>query len=196
MLNEILKSKNLSVYKLSELSNVPYTTVNELVNGKKNIADCKIKTIENIAKALNVSIETLLNMSNNKISLSNSWEENKNKKYSFPVIIENNNYECTRIHPLKQKVTDEIYQYVKNNKYIQKVIIFGSSVNIRCHRKSDVDIAIMIHQEEYNISIQNSISEEIQEITNYNADIIWLNKVEKDTKLYNNIYNKGVVIYE
>lgn len=196
MLNEILKSKNLSVYKLSELSNVPYTTVNELVNGKKNIADCKIKTIENIAKALNVSIETLLNMSNNKISLSNSWEENKNKKYSFPVIIENNNYECMRIHPLKQKVTDEIYQYVKNNKYIQKVIIFGSSVNIRCHRKSDVDIAIMIHQEEYNISIQNSISEEIQEITNYNADIIWLNKVEKDTKLYNNIYNKGVVIYE
>ena len=53
MFKEYLKEKKLSVYKLSEMSNVPYTTLNELINGKKKITDCKIKTIESIASALN-----------------------------------------------------------------------------------------------------------------------------------------------
>lgn len=197
MLKEYLKIKKLSVYKLAELSNVPYTTLNELINGKKRVDDCKIKTIENIAKALNISIESLLQLLNNKNKvLSNSWQENKDKVFYFPIVVENLNYQANRIHPLMQRVVNDIYEYVKTNNSIEKVIIFGSAINIRCNNKSDIDVALKIRNECFNIEYRNKISEKIQEISNFNADIIWLNTIDKNSRLYENISKKGVVIYE
>lgn len=197
MFKDYLKQKNISIYKLAEISNIPYTTLNELANGKKTVNDCKIKTIENLSKSLNISIETLLNILNNKsVVLSNSWEENKNKIFYFPIIVKNDNYECNRIHPLMQKKVNEIYKYVSNIYEIEKVILFGSSINIRCNRNSDIDIAIKIKSTSFNKETQNNISEQIQEITEYNSDIIWLNTIEQNTKLFNNINTKGVIIYE
>lgn len=197
MLKEYLKIKKLSVYKLAELSNVPYTTLNELINGKKRVDDCKIKTIENIAKALNISIESLLQLLNNKNKvLSNSWQENKDKVFYFPIVVNNSNYQANRIHPLMQRVVNDIYEYVKTNNSIEKVIIFGSAINIRCNNKSDIDVALKIRNECFNIEYRNKISEKIQEISNFNADIIWLNTIDKNSRLYENISKKGVVIYE
>lgn len=197
MLKEYLKIKKLSVYKLAELSNVPYTTLNELINGKKRVDDCKIKTIENIAKALNISIESLLQLLNNKNKvLSNSWEENKDKVFYFPIVVNNSNYQANRIHPLMQRVVNDIYEYVKTNNSIEKVIIFGSAINIRCNNKSDIDVALKIRNECFNIEYRNKISEKIQEISNFNADIIWLNTIDKNSRLYENISKKGIVIYE
>lgn len=197
MFKDYLKEKNLSVYKLSEMSNVPYTTLNELINGKKKITDCKIKTIESIANALNCSIETLLKLLNGKnMVLSNTWEDNKNKKFYFPIVVKNDNYDCQRIHPLKQRIVDEVYNYIKNNVMIEKVIIFGSAINVRCNNKSDVDIAIKVKEEYFNKESKNNISEDIQEICDYNSDIIWLNTIDEKSQLYYNINTKGVVIYE
>lgn len=197
MFKKYLYDHKISIYKLSEISNIPYTTLNELVNGKKSILDCKIKTIDNLSKALNMSIETLLHFLNNKNStLSCSWEDSKNKLYYFPVVIENRNYECNRIHPLMQSKINNIYNAIASSKIVKKVIVFGSSVNIRCNKKSDIDIAILLKDDEFNRNNQNSISEEIQEITEYNSDIIWLNTLDSKSKLYENIINKGVVIYE
>ena len=82
MFKKFLQEKNISIYKLSEISNVPYTTLNELANGKKNIQDCKIKTIQGIANSLGISIEAFLNLfSRKKIFLSDSWEKMKERKY-------------------------------------------------------------------------------------------------------------------
>ena len=36
----------------------------------------------------------------------------------------------------------------------------------------------------------------MQELCDYNLDIIWLNNINKESQLYNNIIKKGVVIYE
>lgn len=196
MLKEFLKERNITLYKLSKLSNVPYSTINELVNGKKNINDCKIKTVVSISNALNLSIEAFIEIFNGKrLELSNSWEENKYKIFYFPIIINNDNYECNRIHPLKQKEVNQIYEYVKNNNDIKKVIIFGSSVNIRCNIKSDLDVAILLKEDSFNRNNENIISERIQEITDYNSDIIWLNKLDKNSQLYDNIIKYGVIIY-
>ena len=197
MFKDYLKEKNLSVYKLSEMSNVPYTTLNELINGKKKITDCKIKTIESIANALNCSIETLLKLLNGKnMVFSNTWEDNKDKKFYFPIVVKNDNYDCQRIHPLKQRIVDEVYNYIKDNVMIEKVIIFGSAINVRCNNKSDVDIAIKVKEEYFNKESKNNISEDIQEICDYNSDIIWLNTIDEKSQLYYNINTKGVVIYE
>ena len=86
MFKSYLQEKKISVYKLSEMSDVPYTTVNELVNGKKNINDCKVKTIQGLADSLNLTIESLLGLfKDDKIILSDSWEKNKEKKFYFPI---------------------------------------------------------------------------------------------------------------
>lgn len=197
MLKEYLKNINLSIYKLSEISNVPYTTINELVNGKKSIDDCKIKTIESIAKSLNLSIESLMKLiKNDNTNLSTSWIDNKDKKFYFPILIENCNYECNRIHPLKQRVINEIYNELKLSNIVDKAIIFGSSINIRCTNKSDIDIAILLKSKDFTQDNQNILSEKIQEITGYNADIVWLNTLNNESRLYQNIYMKGVTVYE
>lgn len=197
MLKKYLQEKKISVYKLSEMSGVPYTTLNELINGKKSIKDCKIKTVESIASSLNLSIERTLSMLNNKqVVLSDSWEKNKEKIFYFPIVENNDNYDCGRIHPLMQKKVNEIYKFVKKEKAVEKVIIFGSAVNIRCNKKSDIDLAVKLKDDCFNLENQNQISEEIQSITDYNADIVWLNKIDPETQLYRNISLKGVVVYE
>ena len=197
MFKKYLNDHKISVYKLSEMSKVPYTTLNELVNGKKNIKDCKIKTIELIANSLKLSIESfLLLFNNNDYLLSDSWNENKNKKFIFPQVIQTDKYDSRRIHPLKQRLVYEVYNKILELNIIEKAIVFGSSVNIRCNTKSDLDIALYIKDDSFNRNNQNIISEEMQELCNYNLDIIWLNNINKDSQLYNNIIKKGVVIYE
>ena len=79
---------------------------------------------------------------------------------------------------------------------MDEVIIFGSCINIRCNRKSDIDIAIYIDEKYFTLQNKNKISEDIQEICDYNADIIWLNSIDKESQLYDNIDRKGLVIYE
>lgn len=116
--------------------------------------------------------------------------------FYFPIIVNNENYECNRIHPLMQKKVNEIYYTIKKHKEIECVIIFGSSVNIRCNKNSDIDIAVKIKDEYFNRNNQNYISEIIGEITSYNCDIIWLNSIDQLSQLFYNIYTFGVVIYE
>ena len=42
-LNNILKSKQITKYKLSELSNVPYSTINDICNGKTDFNKCSVE---------------------------------------------------------------------------------------------------------------------------------------------------------
>ena len=56
----ILVTQNMSKYRLSQESGVPYATVNDLCNGKTDISNCKAGTLYKIAKALDVSMELLI----------------------------------------------------------------------------------------------------------------------------------------
>lgn len=60
MIKKALKDQNLSIYKLSKLSNLPYTTVSEICNNKVNLTRCNADTVYKLSKALNISMENLL----------------------------------------------------------------------------------------------------------------------------------------
>lgn len=60
MINELLKEKNMSIYKLAKKSGVPYATINDICNGKTRIEKCSAETIYKIAKGLEVSMESLI----------------------------------------------------------------------------------------------------------------------------------------
>lgn len=59
-LNRLMKEQNISAYRLSKDSNVPYMTINDLVNKKTLITKCNAETVYRIAKALNSTVEELL----------------------------------------------------------------------------------------------------------------------------------------
>ena len=193
MLKDILKDKNISVYKLAKKSGVPYTTVNEIVLGKKNPKDCSVRTISNLANYFNVPEQALFD--DTEIKISTSWLDKKNKKYVFPIIVKNSNYDVSRIHPLNQKKIDIVFNIVNDDSRINKVIVFGSSTTIRCNKNSDVDIYISLYSKDINNKNKNEISETIQNKLNYNADIIWADRVANESQLYKNIM-KGETIYE
>ena len=50
----------MSVYRLAKESRLPYTTVNDIYNGKAQLEKCSAETIYKIAHVLDVSMEDLL----------------------------------------------------------------------------------------------------------------------------------------
>ncbi len=59
-IQDALKQKNMSIYRLAKMSEVPYATVNDICNGKAQLEKCTAETIYRIAHALDVSMEELL----------------------------------------------------------------------------------------------------------------------------------------
>ena len=59
-MKELLKERDITVYRLAKDSGVPYATVNDICNGKTRLEKCSAETIYKLAKALKVTMETLL----------------------------------------------------------------------------------------------------------------------------------------
>ena len=56
----MLKEKNFTMYKLSKMSGVPYSTISDICTGKTRLEKCSAETIYKVAKALKVTMEELL----------------------------------------------------------------------------------------------------------------------------------------
>jgi transcriptional regulator with XRE-family HTH domain len=61
MLKDILTEKNMSVYEVSKRSGIPYTTLNDLVSGKKNIENCSVKILKTLADLFQMSLDRFYN---------------------------------------------------------------------------------------------------------------------------------------
>ena len=59
-LQTILARKNMTMYRLSKISGVPKTTVIDICSGKSSLEGCNAKTVYQLAKALDCSMETLM----------------------------------------------------------------------------------------------------------------------------------------
>lgn len=59
-LNDLLAQKNISRYRLSKISGIAQTTVIDICSGKARITKCSAETIYKIARALDVSMESLI----------------------------------------------------------------------------------------------------------------------------------------
>lgn len=59
-INEIIIQSGITKYRLAKISGVPHATLNDLCSGKSQIEKCSGETLYRLAKALEVSIEMLL----------------------------------------------------------------------------------------------------------------------------------------
>lgn len=64
MLKEYLRRKNISIYKLAMDIQEPYSTINDIVNGKKCLDECKFGLVKKIAVYLNLSLDELTEVGN------------------------------------------------------------------------------------------------------------------------------------
>ncbi len=60
MINELMESKNISMYRLSKDAGIPYATVNDICNGRAELPKCSAETIYRISNVLGVSMEELI----------------------------------------------------------------------------------------------------------------------------------------
>lgn len=60
LINDLLKEKGVSKYRLSKESGVPQTTILDICSGKTDIEKCSAGTLYRIAKALDVPMEILI----------------------------------------------------------------------------------------------------------------------------------------
>ena len=63
-MQSMLREKNMSMYRLSQISSVPKTTVIDLCSGKSNIEDCTAKTVLQLSRALGCTMEELMQIDN------------------------------------------------------------------------------------------------------------------------------------
>lgn len=59
-LKDYISERGISISSLSKEANLPYSTVCELVNGKKTLAKCSAETVYSLSKAIGTTVENLL----------------------------------------------------------------------------------------------------------------------------------------
>ena len=58
--NEILKQRGMTKYKLAKAGGIPHTTINDICNGKTRIEKCSGETLYKLSRTLGVSMEDLV----------------------------------------------------------------------------------------------------------------------------------------
>ena len=86
-INEILNNIGMTKYRLAKLSGIPNATLSELCSGKTSIEKCTSETLYKIAKALNVSMEFLIQDAIQKKNDNEKME--KMYEYALPGYLQN-----------------------------------------------------------------------------------------------------------
>ena len=60
MINKLLKEKNITKYRLSKDSGIPYSTISDICSGKTSLEKCSAETVYKLSRILDVSMEQLL----------------------------------------------------------------------------------------------------------------------------------------
>lgn len=75
MLKDYLRKKGITTYALSQSSEVAYSTLNDLVNGKVDIDNCKISLLRALCNSLDISMEDFCDIcKGEKINIRNSYD--------------------------------------------------------------------------------------------------------------------------
>ena len=128
---------------------------------------------------------------NNQIC--HSWNQQSEYRCTFPVVVRHDIVPTQHIHPIQQQAAVDIHDGVKQDGRINAIVLFGSSITLRCDGESDLDLVVILDDNYSTVQDKNEISEHIQELGNWNCDILWGKEINKESQLYHNVL-KGVQI--
>lgn len=127
MLKEFLYRKEMSLYKLSEISGIPYSTLNDIVNHKVDIANIRAGIVFKLAEILGLSMDELYELCTRQITVySEEYSVNgsinvRNKQYILEFKYHNKVFK-EELCPVKKEATMFIESIAKwqMEKLIQK----------------------------------------------------------------------------
>jgi len=192
MFKDFIQQTNKSIYKISKESGIPYSTLNELVLGKKNLKDCSVKLLNTLAGYFGVSMDRILSEANGTSSAGSGTGQKNDyiSKYRLPspsewkICIDKPFENCNRIHPLQQHKVRQLIDDISSSEGVSRIVVFGSSATNRCHIGSDVDVYV-------------EMKEELSPVKGtYGFDVDLWNNFMVDERLKNEIERTGVVVYE
>ncbi len=116
-----------------------------------------------------------------------NWSDVSKYRFTFVQIVDSAFEDIVYIYPSKQAIVNELYQTLCSNRMMDALYVFGSATDIRCNVNSDIDVAVKLSHVYDTKEVRNRISEVIQGICKWNADIIWINDLKCDERLYREI---------
>ena len=206
-IQKIRISSNLSQSQLAAQSGVNLRTLQDFEQGRKPLINAKGEMLYRLSVSLGCSISDLLLDSLSEIEPipprnTKHIEQYFNqlsstplygKYYTFPVVVPDCKVDMKRVYPLKQSIVYELHNNLSSDGSITSIILFGSSITMQCTKDSDIDLAVRLNADCTNSATKNCLSETIQELCNWNADIIWYDRIDKSDRIYRDIC-KGVQI--
>lgn len=115
-INDLLKEKGMTKYRLAVMSGVPHTTLNNICSGQARIEKCSAETLYKLAKVLGVTVEDLI---------SDSMEGTDPMRKTIPFELFKSNV-CHRIKDMgdlpfiiETLKNDEIRSCYRNKQYAQ-----------------------------------------------------------------------------
>lgn len=108
MLKEYLTTRNLSIYSIAKSSGISYSTLNDIVNGKVEIANVKSGILYALAQTLGISMDELFALCKDDIRVCleryhvEGFVEKRNKKYYLHFAYKSKEYQY-ELCPIKKE---------------------------------------------------------------------------------------------
>lgn len=206
-LQKLRISKKLSQSQLAIKSGVNLRTLQDFEQNRKPLKNAKGEMLYKLSIALDCSINDLISDSMLDLDIAHNHNTDHleqyynrinsialyGKYYTFPVVVPDSKINMQRVYPLKQALIYDLHNQLSSDQRIAAIMLFGSSITMQCNNDSDIDLAVRLDQKYVNNDTKNAVSEHIQELCNWNADIIWFDRLDKNDRIYHDIC-KGVQI--
>lgn len=126
-------------------------------------------------------------------TLERAWEKERDNRYTFHVICKTKMKNLCKIYPLNQKKVNAIFEAIHDDDRINMVVVFGSSLNLRCNSDSDIDLAVKLKPGYITNNVKDEVSEKIQVACDWKADILWRDRMADTEPILVDI-RKGVIL--
>lgn len=93
-----------------------------------------------------------------------------------------------------EEIKNLIYEILENFS-VKKAILFGSYAKNSPSSKSDIDLVIDSDGKLLNINFYGLLEDLVQKLEK-NIDLFEISEIQKDSKIYKDIQNEGVIVYE
>lgn len=117
-----------------------------------------------------------------------TWEEKcRVQYYSYPIVkgLPTVPFDLSMVYPLQQRNVVSVYELLRSNPLIKAVTVFGSSVSQKCNINSDLDLLLDVDVDSW--EYRTTLSSTISQVVSTPIDIIWADRLPKNSELYRDI---------
>lgn len=100
---------------------------------------------------------------------------------------------CEKIYTIEE-LKDMLKDILKSFS-VKRAILFGSYAKNKATSKSDIDLVIDSEGKLLNIYFYGLLEDIVQKLQK-NVDLFEISEIQKGSRIYNDIQNEGVIIYE